>query len=49
MSGQSAEPGRRDRDLTYGPDLYGVRLDNGGDEWNRWRTEANHRDRREAR
>ncbi|MCD5313990.1 hypothetical protein [Kineosporia babensis] len=34
---------------TYGPGLYGVRLDNGGAEWQRWRTEANHRDRREAR
>ncbi len=32
-----------------GPGLYGVRLDNGGAEWNRWRTEENHRDRRRAR
>ncbi|GAA3629612.1 hypothetical protein GCM10022223_54070 [Kineosporia mesophila] len=34
---------------TYGPGLYGVRLDNGGAERNRWRTTANRQDRRGAR
>ncbi|GAA3614916.1 hypothetical protein GCM10022223_33960 [Kineosporia mesophila] len=45
----SVEAVRRGCYWTYGPGLYGVRLDNGGAEWNRWRTEANHQDRREAR
>ena len=49
VSAQSVEPVRRGCYWTYGPDLYGVRLDNGGGEWNRLRTEANQRDRREAR
>jgi hypothetical protein len=34
---------------TFGPGLYGKRLDNGGAELHRWNTEANRRDRHEAR
>ncbi|MBT0769864.1 hypothetical protein KIH74_13080 [Kineosporia sp. J2-2] len=34
---------------TFGPELYGVRLDSCGAEATRWAAEANHRDRRETR